>query len=192
MGRGSWRRSYQPASVFPIGGLLGHVSELLKADGPTAVWEFALVDLLPAMGAVAAGLISDTLIRKGWSAGGSRTVLVTICGLLMSFPALFAFSRDPVLHLLCAMLSVTAGQSLFAVLYAALVDAIPGRGIILGVGLSGWLGGLMGYVANIMTEPLANRLGSAPLVVGFSILALIAIICVRSLTRKMSGKLVPA
>ena len=177
-----------PLLSLQSGRLLGHLSELAKATGPAAVWEFALVDLLPAMGAVAAGLISDTLIRKGWSAGKSRTLLVTICGLLMSFPALFAFSRNPVFHLPFAMLSVTAGQSLFAVLYAALVDAVPGRGVILGVGLSRWLSGLIGYVANIMTEPVTSRLGSGPLVIGFSILTLIAIICVRPLRVSINAR----
>jgi hypothetical protein len=110
----------------------------------------------------------------------------------MSFPALFAFSRNPVFHLLFAMLSVTAGQSLFAVLYAALVDAVPGRGIVVGVGLSGWLGGLTGTVANFMSKPVTSRLGSGPLIIGFSILTLIAIMCVRPLTRKMPGELVSA
>jgi MFS transporter, ACS family, D-galactonate transporter len=176
-----------PLLSFQSGRLLGHLHELAKATGPAAVWEFMLVEFLPATGAVAAGLISDTLIRKGWSAGKSRALLVTICGLLMSFPALFAFSSNAVFHLPFAILSVTAGQSLFAVLYAALVDAVPGRGIILGVGLSRWLSGLMGNVANIMTEPVTSRLGSGPLVIGFSILALITIICVRPLTRRSLG-----
>lgn len=181
-----------PLLSFQSGRLLGHLSELAKAAGPAAFREFVLLDLLPAMGAVAAGLISDTLISKGWNVGESRTLLVTICGLLMAFPALFAFSRSPVLHLLSAVLSVTAGQSLFAVLYALLVDAVPGRGIIVGVGLSAWLGGVMGHVANIIIEPITNRLGSGPLVVGFSMLSLIAMICVRSLRRKMPQKLIPA
>jgi hypothetical protein len=110
----------------------------------------------------------------------------------MSFPALFAFSRNPIFHLLFAMISVTAGQSLFAVLYAALVDAVPGRGIIVGFALSGWLGGLTGYVANNMTSPVTSRWGSGPLILGFSILTMIAILCVRSLTRKISEELVAA
>ena len=185
-----------PLLSFQSGRLLGHLNELAKA-GPAGVRELALGYLfpavgLPAMAAVAAGLISDTLIRKGWSTGKSRTLLATICGLLMALPAPFAFSRDRVSHLLFATLTVTAGQSLFAVLYAALVDAVPGRGIVVGVGLSGWLGGLMGSVANIMTEPVTSRWGYGPLVVGFSILTLIAIICVRPLTRKMPGELMPA
>lgn len=94
-------------------------------------------------------------------------------------------------HLLFAMLSVTAGQGLVAVLYALLVDAVPGRAIIVGVGLSRWLGGVMGQVANIIIEPITNRLGSGPLVIGFSVLSLIAMICVRSLPRKMPQKLIP-
>jgi len=81
---------------------------------------------------------------------------------------------------------------LFAVLYAALVDAVPGRGVIVGVGLSRWLIALMGNVANIMTESVTSRLGSGLLVIGFSILTLIAIVCVRQLTRKMPGELMPA
>ena len=81
---------------------------------------------------------------------------------------------------------------MFAVLFAALVDAVPGRGVIFGVGLGGWLSGMMGYVANIMTEPVTSRLGSGPLVIGFSILTLIAILCVRLLTRRMPGEPVPA
>ena len=80
---------------------------------------------------------------------------------------------------------------MFAVLYAALVDAVPGRGIIVGIGLSRWLGGLMGYVAILMTEPVTSRLGSGLLVIGFSILTLIAMICVRPLTRKIPGEPVP-
>lgn len=181
-----------PLLSFQSGRLLDHLSELAKAADPAAAREFALVYLLPAMGAVAAGFISDTLIRKGWSAGKSRTVLVTICELLMAFPALFAFSRNPISHLLFAILSVTAGQSLFAVLYAALVDAVPGRGIIVGVGLSRWVGALMSYGANTMTGPVTSSWGSAPLVIGFSILTLIAILFVRPLTRKMPQELVPA
>jgi hypothetical protein len=181
-----------PLLSFQSEQLLDHLSELAKATGSAAVWEFMLVALLPAAGAVAAGLISDTLIRKGWSAGKSRALLVTICGLLMSFPALFAFSRNAVFHLPFAILSVTAGQSLFAVLYAALLDAVPGRAVILGLGLTSWLSGLMGNVANIMTEPVTSRLGSGPLVIGLSILALITVICFRLLTKKKPGELMPA
>lgn len=181
-----------PLLSFRSGQLLAQASELLKGDRPAARWEVALVVSLPAMGAIAAGLISDALIRKGWSAGKSRTALVTICGLLMSVPALFVFSRDPVIYLLFAMLSVTAGQGLFAVLYTALVDAVPGRGIILGAALGGWLSGLMSKVANMMTEPISSRSGSRPLLIGFSILALIAVLCVRALIRKMPAELMPA
>jgi MFS transporter, ACS family, hexuronate transporter len=181
-----------PLLSFRSGQLLGQASELLKGDRPAARWEFALVVFLPAIGAVAAGLISDALIRKGWSAGRSRTVLVTISGLVMSFPALFAFSRDPGISFLFAILSLTAGQGLFAVLYTALVDAVPGRGIILGAALSGWLSGLMSKVANMMTEPISSRSGSGPLLIGFSILTLLAIICVRPLIRRMPAELVPA
>jgi len=181
-----------PLLSFQSGLLSGHLSELAKNGGPAAVREFLIVYLLPAMGAVAAGLISDLLIYKGWSACKSRKLLITICGLLMAFPALFAFSRNPVFHPWFAILSVTASQSLFAVLYAALVDAVPGRGIVVGVGLSGWLGGLMGAVANRMAEPAANPWGNGPLVIGFSVLTLIAVIGVRLLTKKMPGELVPA
>jgi len=144
------------------------------------------------MTAVAAGLISDALIRKGWSAGKSRALLVTICGVLMSFPGLFAFSRDPVIYILFGMVSVAAGQGLFAVLYTALVDAVPGRGIILGAGLGGWLSGVLISVANLMTEPVSSRLGSGPLLIGFSMLTLIATLFARALIRKMPAELLPA
>lgn len=180
-----------PLLSFRSTQLLDQLSELLKGDRPAARWEFALVIFLP-MGAVAAGLISDALIRKGWSACKSRTTLITICGLLMSLSAPFAFSRDPLVYLLFAMLSVAAGQGLMAVLYTALVDAVPGRGIILGAALSGWLSSLMSGTANMMTEPISNRWGSGPLLIGFSILTLIAIACVRALIRKMPTELVPA
>jgi MFS family permease len=181
-----------PLLSFQSGRLLGHATALLKADRPAAPWESALVLFLPCIGAIAAGLISDALISKAWSAGKSRTALVTICGLLMSFPASFAFSRNPVISLLFAMLSVTAGLGLFAVLYTALVDAVVGRGIILGVGLSGSLSGLMGEVANMITEPVTSRSGSGPLLIGFSILTLIGMLCVRPLTRKIPAEVVPA
>ena len=181
-----------PLLSFRSGQLLGHARELLEGDRSGAGWEFALVAFLPAIGAVAAGFISDALIRKGWSAGKSRVALLTICGLLMSFPALFAFSSDPVINLLSAMLSVTAGQGLIASLYTALVDAVPGRGIILGAVLSGWLGGPMSTMAQMMSEPTNSRSGSGPLLIGFSILTLIAVVCVRPLIRKVPSELVPA
>jgi MFS family permease len=183
-----------PLLSFESARLLRHEVELSKAAGPSAAWEFALLYLLSAMGAVAVGLISDSLIRKGWSAGKSRTDLATICGLLMCCPALFVFSGNPALLLLLAILSVTAGLSFFAVLYAALVDAVPVRSIIVGVGLGGWLSGVMGNVANTMTQSVTSRFGSGPVVIGFTILTLIAVIWVRSLTRtrKIPGELVPA
>jgi MFS family permease len=56
-----------PLLSFQSGQLLHQVVELVKGDRPSARWFFALV-FLPAVGAVAAGLISDVLIRKGWSA----------------------------------------------------------------------------------------------------------------------------
>jgi MFS transporter, ACS family, hexuronate transporter len=179
-----------PLFTFQSDRLLSYEVQFSKVGGPTALWKFALVDILPAAGVIVAGLISDSLIRKGWSAGKSRTAFVTICGVLMSITALLAISRNPVFPLLFVVLSVTAGQSLFAHLYAALVDAIPGRGIILGVGLSGWLGGVIAYVASTITEPISSRVGSAPLVVGFSVLTLVAIICVRPLARKIPGGMV--
>jgi hypothetical protein len=179
-----------PLLSFQSGRIMRHLSQLLKGDRPAGSGELALVTLLPAMAALAAGLISDALIRKGWSAGKSRALLVTICGLLMSFPALFAFSRDPVIYILFAMLSVAAGQGLLAVLYTALVDAVPGRGIILGAGLGGWLSGVMGNVANLMTEPVSSSLGSGPLLIGFSMLTLIATLCARALIGKMPSEMV--
>lgn len=181
-----------PLLSFRSGQLLAQASDLLKGDRPAALWEFALLVFLPPVGAIAAGVISDALIRKGWSAGKSRTVLITICGLLMSFPALFAFSSDPNIYLFFAIITVTAGQGLIAGLYAALVDAVPGRGIILGVVLSGWLTGLMSSVSNMITEPISSRSGSGPLLIGFSVLTLIAIGWVRALMRKMPTGLVPA
>jgi len=162
-----------PLLFFRSGQLLNQASELLKSDRSNARWFFVLV-LLPAVGAVAAGILSDSLIRKGWSAGKSRTAIATICGLLTSLPTVFAFSRSPVIYLLFAMLSVTAGQGLFAVLYTVLVDAVPGRGIILGAALGGWLSGLMSNVANMMIESISSRSGSGPLLIGFSVLTLIA------------------
>jgi ACS family hexuronate transporter-like MFS transporter len=181
-----------PLLAFASGRLLSYELELSKAGGATAAWKFVLVDLLPEMGVVAAGFISDTLIRKGWSAGKSRAVLVAICGLLMSFSSLLYFSPIRVFYPVFAMLSVAAGQSMFAVLYAALADAVPGRGIILGIGLSVWLSALMASVTNIMSESLTSRFGSGPLVIGFCVLTLVAIICVRPLARKMSGEMTPA
>lgn len=46
-----------PLLSFQSGRILGYLSELAKAAGPAAVREFVLLALLPAMGAVAAGLI---------------------------------------------------------------------------------------------------------------------------------------
>ena len=181
-----------PLLAFASGRLLSYELELSKAGGAKAAWKFVLVDLLPATGVVAAGFTSDMLIRKGWSAGKSRAVLVAICGLLMSFSSLLYFSPVHVFYPVFAMLSVTAGQSLFAVLYAALMDAVPGRGIILGVGLSLWLGALMVSITNIMAEPLTSRFGSGPLVIGFCILTVVAIICVRPLARRISAEITPA
>jgi len=181
-----------PLSSFQLGEILGQTRELVTADRHLAGWEFALIALLPAMGAVGAGLASDVLIRKGWSADRSRSVVITLSAVIMAIPALFVFVSDPVMNFLFAILSATAAQGLFTVLYTALVDAVPRRDIILGVALSGWLSGLMGGAASMLTKPIGSRWGSTPLLIGFSTLALIAVPFVRALIRRMPAELIPS
>jgi hypothetical protein len=180
-----------PLRLFQSGWLLGHVTKPSKAAGPAEIREFLLVYLLPPIGAVAAGLISDILIRKGWSAGNSRTLLVTICGLLMALPAPFALSHSP-LPSVVRDTQRDGGPRLARSFCCRPRGCCTRRGIIVGVALTRWLGGLIGTVANILAEPVTSRWGNEPLVIGFSILALFAVICVRLLTRKMPGELVPA
>ena len=80
---------------------------------------------------------------------------------------------------------------MFANLYAALVDAVPGRGITVGVALATWLSGVIGQIADMVAEPISARWGSGPLLVGFSVLTLFAIPCVRIVTGKMAAEPVP-
>jgi ACS family hexuronate transporter-like MFS transporter len=111
---------------------------------------------------IAAGRLSDGLVRRGWPARRARRVLMTSAALMtpVSWLASLAPSAEWAIALMsCLMLAHGLWISNFL---AALSDAFPSSVIATVTGLTGTAGGIGGMLSNLAVGPLVDRFSFGP------------------------------
>jgi ACS family hexuronate transporter-like MFS transporter len=134
-------------------------------------------------GNFAGGGLSSVLIRRGWSVGAARRLVIALGGLGMSGLAISLLSD----HLLWLTgwfaLSTLAYAALSTIILNLPADLYPTRAVASVSGLSGTGAGLGTIAATLLTGMVADRYSFAPILIGASIVPLIATVLLLLLIR---------
>jgi MFS transporter, ACS family, hexuronate transporter len=133
------------------------------------------------------GGLSSTLIRRGWTVGAARRLVIVLGGIGMSGLAL------SLLH--DSLLWLTAWFAISTLAYAALstmilnlpADLYPPRSVASVSGMSGSAAGLGTIAATLITGIVADRYSFAPILIGASLIPLVGAVVLFVLIRNGSG-----
>ena len=142
--------------------------------------------------AVAGGLASDLLLRSGWSLSKSRTVVAGVCALLASSVALLGFVVRAVPANFLAVVVMGASLACTTVLYAAVADAGPRRGVAFAAGMGAFYGLLSTLLCMRLAAIVINRYGFRPMFWIMGVFPLAALACIVPLCAHMRSAAEPA
>lgn len=149
----------------------------------TSVLAFWVPFLAADLGNFFGGGVSSALIRRGWRVGGARKAVVVLgaLGMLLLVPAGYVSS----------LMWLTACFAIATFSYAALstmilnlpADIYPPRSVASVSGLSGTAAGIGTIAATYVTGLVADRYSFAPVLIGASIIPLVATLALFMLVR---------
>jgi MFS family permease len=118
----------------------------------------AAVPLLASLcGAVLAGALAWAMMSNGGRTARTRAVLLTVSGILLLPVAVTGYiSQWPFILVLMAVCSMAFG-AWSTLLYAAVADTLPARG----VAIAAAIGGLMGTVSGLLVSTILNHASAA-------------------------------
>lgn len=130
---------------------------------------------------IASGHLGDFLIRRGWPVRRARRTLLTVSALITPVSCLVIFT--PAAGWAIALMAILmAAHGLWICNFLGLIsDHFPSRVMATAVGLTGTVGGAAGIIANLVTGPVVDRHGFAPIFIGMSILYPLALLVLLTL-----------
>ena len=119
---------------------------------------------------IVSGKLGDALIALGWTPRRTRRTLLTIAALVTPVSCLVIFAPHAG-WAIALMVLLMAAHGLWICNYLALIsDRFPSRVMATTVGLTGTVGGCAGILANLLTGPVVDAHGFAPIFVGTALL----------------------
>jgi ACS family D-galactonate transporter-like MFS transporter len=106
------------------------------------------------------GLLSDALIRRGWSVNRARKTVQVGLQLLSSTIIVTGFARDPAIAMAFMVLAVTAESTCAGHIWTIIADVIPSRYLGSVGGLINAVGAIAGIISPILTGRIADVTGS--------------------------------
>ena len=132
---------------------------------------------------IASGYLGDFLIRHGGSVRRMRRTLLTLAALVTPVSCLVLFASDAA-WAIALMTLLMAAHGLWICNYIAHIsDYFPPRVMATVVGLTGTVGGIAGIIANMVTGPVVDHHGFAPIFIGTSVLYPLALLVLLTLPR---------
>jgi ACS family hexuronate transporter-like MFS transporter len=125
-------------------------------------------------GNFAGGGLSSVLIRRGWAVGAARRLVIVLGGLGMSGLALSLLSDDLIWLTGWFAISTLAYAAMSTIILNLPADLYPTRSVASVSGMSGTGAGLGTIAATLLTGMVADRYSFAPILIGASIIPLIA------------------
>jgi ACS family hexuronate transporter-like MFS transporter len=125
-------------------------------------------------GNFAGGGLSSVLIQRGWSVGAARRLVIALGGLGMSGLALSLLSDHLVWLTGWFAISTLAYAALSTVILNLPADLYPTRSVASVSGMSGTGAGLGTIAATLLTGLVADRYSFAPILIGASVVPLVA------------------
>jgi ACS family hexuronate transporter-like MFS transporter len=129
------------------------------------------------------GGVSSGLIRRGWSVGAARKLVVGIGAAGMNFLAGAVVAPGLALLTLCFAISTLCFAALSTMILNLPADVYPSHSVASVSGMSGTGAGVGTIAATYLTGVIADRFSFAPILVGASLVPLLAAVAVFTLVR---------
>jgi len=158
-------------------------------DSLFAVWvPFLAADA----GNFLAGGVSSGLIRRGWSVGAARKVVIVVCALGMTLLAAAVVLTNLWWLTACFAVSTLSYAALSTMVLNLPADIYPTHSVASVSGMSGTGAGIGTIAATYLTGLVADRYSFAPVLIAASLVPLVAAAAVLALVRntKASGALI--
>lgn len=135
------------------------------------------------LGNFAGGGFSSFLIKRGWSVGAARKLVVVVCGMGMAFliPTVFAISYRGLVA--CFAISTFAYAALSTMVLNLPADLYPTHSVASVSGMSGTGAGIGTIAATYLTGIIADRYSFEPILVAASLIPFLAVLAVLLLIR---------
>lgn len=129
------------------------------------------------------GGLSSHLIRRGFSVGAARKILVVICGLGMTLLVTGVFVSSYAWMVASFAISTFAYAAFSTIVLNLPADLFPPRSVATVSGLSGTGAGIGTIAATYLTGVVADRYSFAPILVAASLVPLLAMAAILALVR---------
>jgi ACS family hexuronate transporter-like MFS transporter len=136
------------------------------------------------IGNFAAGGLSSWLIRRGWAVDRSRKIVAAICGVAMSLIGAAAFLNSFSWLVAVFAISTLAYAGLSTIILALPADLFPTGSVATVSGMSGTGAGICTIVASLLTGVVSDRYSFRPVLLGASLVPLIALGAIWILVRR--------
>ena len=149
-------------------------------DSLLAFWvPFMAADL----GNFAGGGVSSFLIRRGWQVGAARKAVIVLgtLGMLFLIPAIYTTSLGPLAA--CFAVATFSYAAVSTMILNLPADIYPARSVGTVAGLGGTAAGIGTIAATLLTGFVADRYSFEPLLIGASVIPLVAMGAVLVLAR---------
>jgi MFS transporter, ACS family, hexuronate transporter len=147
------------------------------------------------LGNFAGGGISSWLIARGWSVGWARKLVVLIGGLGMTLLAPTIWIDSFAVLVACVAISTFCYAAVSTMILNLPADVYPTGSVASVSGLSGTGAGIGTIAATLLIGTISDRISFAPILIGASVIPLLAVVAVLALVRNTeesrSGNLKP-
>ncbi|HEY8536468.1 MAG TPA: MFS transporter [Vicinamibacterales bacterium] len=135
------------------------------------------------LGNFAGGGISSFLISRGWNVGRARKAVVLVGGLGMTLLAPTVFIDSYAVLVACFAISTFCYAAVSTMILNLPADVYPSGSVASVSGLSGTGAGIGTIAATYLTGVISDRISFEPILIGASIVPLLAVVAVLSLVR---------
>jgi ACS family hexuronate transporter-like MFS transporter len=134
-------------------------------------------------GNFAAGGVSSALIKRGWSVGAARKAVIVVCALGMTLIAAAIVLTNLWWLTACFAVSTLSYAALSTMVLNLPADIYPTHSVASVSGMSGTGAGIGTIAATYLTGVVADKYSFAPVLVGASLVPLLAAVFVLALVR---------
>ena len=135
------------------------------------------------LGNFAGGGLSSWLIARGWSVGWARKVIVLVGGLGMTLLAPTVWIDSFAVLVACFAISTFCYAAVSTMILNLPADVYPTASVASVSGLSGTGAGIGTITATLLIGTISDRMSFAPILIGASVIPLVAVVAVLALVR---------
>jgi len=135
------------------------------------------------VGNFAGGGFSSWLIKRGWSVGAARKLVIVVCGLGMTLLIPTVYTASYFWLIACFAISTLAYAALSTMVLNLPADIYPTGSVASVSGMSGTGAGIGTITATYLTGVVADRYSFEPILIAASLIPLLAVVAALALVR---------